>query len=406
MEALTLHLLSTYLKKWSYQENKISISYSFFSELGYERNMVDMRINSPQIMANEFLNNLIYKAKDIIYNTNETEKSPLIKLYNEAEVQRKLSLFLSKILKEFNTNKRSRGRMRMISSRSMDFYYNDYEYEPAEDSVKFYIHLNRGVNKMNGDLWAAAIEELNQALEYNPEHPLANKYLAEAYLKSQQIEEALPYFKKYAEIEQSPESLNHLGHAFIKMGEYEEAIKIFDKIKTIEPDSLLAKIGQAQVAYLRGKPYAAQLDRIGKIDIEWLREYLKSEWVYKIPGYGEDESKMWNAAVAARYLGYERPFDLTKRAFNDELPCYFDSERGTIRFVKAELDNWILINNRFKLDGVEYEVYKDRLSEKELEIGNIRRKRLSSKRKVLKHTNIPSSDEDQRSFLGLDENDN
>jgi tetratricopeptide (TPR) repeat protein len=405
MEVLTLHLLSTYLKKWSYQENKISISYSFFSELGYERNMVDMRINSPQIMANEFLNNLIYKAKDIIYNTNEAEKAPLIKLYNEAEVQRKLSLFLSKILKEFNTNKRSRGRIRMISSRSMDFYYNDYEYEPAEDSVKFYIHLNRGVNKMNGDLWAAAIEELNQALEFDPEHPLANKFLAEAYLKSQQIEEALPYFKKYADLELSPESLNQLGHAFIKMGEYEEAIKIFDKIKKLEPGSLLAKIGQAQVAYLRGKPYAAQLDRIGKIDIEWLREYLRNEWVFKIPGYGEDESKMWNAAVAARYLGYERPFDLTKRAFNEELPCYFDSERGTIRFVKAELDNWIAINNRYKLDGVEYEVYVDRLSEKELKIGTTRHRRSSSKRKLMKHSNIPSSDEDQSSLLGLDASD-
>ena len=71
----------------------------------------------------------------------------------DPETQRKLNLFLSKILKEFNTNKRSRGRVRMISSRSMDFYYNDFEYEPLSDQEKFYVHLNRGVNKMNGDLF-------------------------------------------------------------------------------------------------------------------------------------------------------------------------------------------------------------------------------------------------------------
>ncbi len=73
-----------------------------------------------------------------------------------------------------------------------------------------------------------------------------------------------------------------------------------------------------------------------------MREYLKKSWEYKLPGYEEDETKMWNAATSARYLGYDRPFDLTKRAFNDEVPCYFDSERGTIRFVKAELDKFFI----------------------------------------------------------------
>ena len=60
--------------------------------------------------------------------------------------------------------------------------------------------------------------------------------------------------------------MNQLGHALIKMGEYKEAINIFNRIKKIEPDSLLAMIGEAQVAYLSGKPYLAQLDKIGKID--------------------------------------------------------------------------------------------------------------------------------------------
>ena len=86
------------------------------------------------------------------------------------------------------------------------------------------------------------------------------------------------------------------------------------------------------------------------------------------------------AATASRYLGYDRPFDLTKRAFNDEIPCYFDSERGTIRFVKAELDQWVEIQNHFRIDNNYYQVYEDRLSAEELKIGNASVKKTKSKK--------------------------
>ena len=142
METGNLHLLSTYLKKWSYQENKLSLSYSFFTEQGYGRDIIDMRIGAPQNMVNEFLNKIVYKAKDIISSQNESINLS-VRFVNETEVQRKLNVFLSKILREFNTNKRSRGRIRMISNRSMDFYYNDFEYEPLDDDTKFYVHLKK-----------------------------------------------------------------------------------------------------------------------------------------------------------------------------------------------------------------------------------------------------------------------
>ena len=177
MEIRNLHLLSTYLKKWSYQESRISVSFSFFTEQGYGRQFIDLRINSPQNMVNEFLNRAIYKVKESLQNTAEGDGDISLRLVNENETQRKLNVFLSKILKEFNSNKRSRGRVRMISSRSMDFYYNDFEYEPLGDQEKFYVHLNRGVNKMNGDLWSAAIDDLRIALSFLPDDPKANKYM-------------------------------------------------------------------------------------------------------------------------------------------------------------------------------------------------------------------------------------
>jgi pentatricopeptide repeat protein len=390
-----IHLLSTYLKKWSYQENRITLSYSYFSETGYTRNKLDMRINSPQVMVNEFLNNLVNKAKEMYVIYSEDNQAPTIKIVNESEVQRKLHLFLSKILKEFNNNKRSRGRMRMISSRSMDFYYNDYEYEPLDNKSKFYVHLNRGINKMNGDLWAAAIEELQLALSFDEDNPLANKFMAQAFIKSHRIEEALPYFKKYADKENSTDSLNELAHAYIKLGLYKEAEEIFNKMKEISPQDILAQIGEAQIAYLRGESYLAKLDEIKNINELFLLDYLKKSWEYKIPGLNSDGSKMWNAATASRYLGYDRPFDLTKRAFNDEIPCYFDPERGTIRFIKEELDRWVEIMNRFGINGVRYELHEDRLTKEELESSIKKVTKKKSKKSSGTQESIPSGKENE-----------
>ena len=379
MDTGNLHILSTYLKKWSYQENRISVSYSYFTELGYGRQVIDMRINSPQNMVNEFLNRSVYKIKESYQNSDKIKGDFTIKLVNETEAHRKLNLFLTKILKEFNTNKRSRGRVRMISSRSMDFYYNDFEYEPLSDQAKYYVHLNRGLNKMNGDLWSAAIEDLKIAISFNDDDPLVNKYMAEALLKNQKVEEALPYFVKYADEEKSLKGYNDLAHAYIKIEKFKEAENVVKKMKKQNSNDLLVKILEAQVAYLQSKPYFEQLDKIKDIDEDWLREYLKKSWDFNLPGHSDHESKMWNAATASRYLGYDRPFDLTKRAFNDELPCYFDSEKGTIRFVKAELDQWVEIQNRYKIDGNIYRVYEDRLSKDEIKIGKTNRKKMKQK---------------------------
>ncbi len=390
MDSVDLNILSTYLKKWSYHDNRISLAFSFFTELGYGRNSVDMRINSPQVMINEFLNNVFYKIKDTYSGKDEgTEIS--VKIVGEAEVKSKLLVFFTKILKEFNMNKRSRGRSRMISSRSMDLYYNDFEYEALDDSSKFYVHLNRGVNKINGDLWETAIEELEKSISISPDDPTVNRYMAHALAKSKQREEAIKYLEKYAKEDKSLESLNELAKGYTKIEQYDKAKKTYTKMKKMNPDDLLAKIGDAQVAYMQGKPFLNKLDKINTTNSEWLKDYLLEDWQYRIPGYKDDDDSKWNAATAARYLGYERPFDITKRAFNNEIPCYFNSEKGTIRFLKEELDNWVEIYNKFNLDNQHYEVHLERLSDKELEaMEKLKKSRKSRKPKTTKDKVVAS----------------
>ena len=395
MDFFNLHLLSTYLKKWSYMDNRVTFNYSLCCEAGYMRSFVEMRLSSPTNMVNEFLNHVFHTAKDKINeanqngsNGNNQEEMPFnnngtnIILVNEPEVKRKLGFFFAKILKEFNMNRRSHGRSRIISTRSLDFYYNDFEFEPLPDEIKFYVHLNRGVNKMNGDLYPNAVEDLKNALAIKPDDPLANKNMAKALMKLGKYEKAIEYLEKSARSEHSDVALHQLAIAYIKLGELDKAEAIYDEIEKEFPDSYYALFGKAMIAYKKGKGYRQKLDKIYKANPEWLQDHLKSEWNFHIPGYVDDEKNMWNAATAARYLGFDRPFDLTRKAFNDEIPSYFDSERGTIRFVKAELDAWVELNNRYKLDGQTYETHEERLTEAEKEKGAKKRGRKSKKVKI------------------------
>jgi len=266
-----------------------------------------------------------------------------------------------------------RGRSKMITTRSLDFYYNDFEFEPLEDRIKFFVHLNRGVNKINGDLWTNAVDDFSLALAIDSEDIMANKYMAEALNKLGRYDDAISHLKLYSEAENTPESLTALAVAYIQLNDFTKAEQIFKKLSKDFPDSLLAQFGLAQVAYKQDKKYLKVLDKIFETDPYWLKEKLKKEWDYKLPAYAEAEENMWNAAIAARYLGLERPFDLTRKAFNDEVPSYFDSERGTIRFVKKELDAWVELMNHYQNDGETYQVYADRLTKEELDKAEIKK---------------------------------
>ncbi len=378
MEHNHMYLLSAYLRKWSFADGRISFNYSFCMNDQYVRNQIDMRISAPLNMMNEILNHSFHRAKELVSELAEESDAPQdfnynIVLVSESEVRQKLSSFLSKMLHEYNNNKRSHGRQRMIATRSLDFYYNDYEFEPLPDEIKFYVHLNRGANKISGDLWSNAVDDLSLALAIWPNNVLANRYMAKALNKLNRFEDALTHLRIYAEADKSIESLEDLASAYVHINAFKEAEAVYSQIEKEFPESPIGTFGKAQIAYKQGKGYKTLLDRLYKQDPDWLTEKLKKDWDYKLPGYSDDESQMWNAAIAARYLGFERPFDLTKKAFSNELPSYFDPDKGTIRFVKQELDAWVELTNRYKMEEVDYQTFEDRLTPEELKKAKARK---------------------------------
>jgi len=369
MEQQKLHILSVYLKKWSYGENKITLNYSFCIGENYHRKHRDLKLAKASNMVNEILAQIIKDSK------SSEEKGLQVKLVNEGEVKKKLNAFFQKIGKEFNQNKKSRGKSRMISSRSVDFYYKDTEYEILEDGIKFFVHLNRGLNKVNGDLWSNAISDFKLALKFKPENVTVNKHLALAYNKLGQFSDAVTPLKIYVDSEHSAESLNTLATAYINLEEFDKADEIYKQISDEFDDKITALFGRAQIAYKQGKDYFSFLDEINKEYPTKLVERLKNNWEYRLAN--EDLQTAWNASTAARYLGFERPFDLTKKAFNQEIPCYFNADKGTIRFIKEEIDCWIELRNRYNLDGSKYKVYANKLTAEEK--GTKRKKKQTAK---------------------------
>jgi tetratricopeptide (TPR) repeat protein len=378
MEPVNIYILSVYLKKWSYGENKLTINFSYCTDSQYERGQVSLKIASPHNLANELMNFVFTEAREK-FNGDNDENNVNVVLVNESEVLQKLTGFFSKINREYNNNKRSSGKSRMITSRSLDFYYNEYEYIPLDDTIKFFVHLNRGVNKINGDFWSNAIEDLKLALEIKAEHPLVNKYLAKAFTKLKKYEIALKYLEKSVEFDNNVENLCALANAYIKIGKYKEAEDVLKRIDELDPDSLYSKFTKALLAYKQGKGYKSKLDKLYKSDPEWLKEKLIKDWDYKKSGNGDAEIK-WNAATAARYLNIDKPYELTKKAFNNEVPCYFNSESGIIRFVKDELDEWVELMNRYELDDNKYSIHPERLDASELKKVKTKAKKSTNKK--------------------------
>ena len=359
-EQKDVYLLSCYLKKWSYTENKLTLNYSFCWDGHYQRRHKEFRLGNPVAMTSELLEQIVKDARYILSQSDE-EKRWHINIVNYNDAKPKTIAFFSKIVKEFKNNKRSNGKSRMITARSLDFFYHDHDYDKLPENMKFFVHLNRGMNKVNGELWANALVDFKIAQKMNPESTVLNKFMSMAYSKLGEFDKAIRPMELYARAEPSIASLTALAQAYIHLEEFEKADAIYQQIADNYEEKELALFGRAHLAYKQGKDYLPFLEELFEHDPNWLQEKLKSDWEYKLMPAKKRTVTRWNASTAARYMGFERPFDLTRKAFSHEIPCYFDHEKGTVHFVKEELDCWIDLRNHFNLDGATYQVYEDKL---------------------------------------------
>lgn len=357
MIKVNINILSVYLKKWSFDEGRFTLNYAFSANDSYNRCCRVFRISKTERLIDE----LIQQVKDdSVLALAKKVKGPFeLEILQTDQMHLLLKTYFENIIKEFRDKKNASGKSRMKLSRSMDLYYKASEYATLSNQVKFYVHLNRGMNKINGELWGQAVTDLLHAHKFNPKDAKLNKYLAMAYNELGKFSRAILPMQIYATAENTSESLNALAAAYINMDNYEKAEKVYEDIAQKFDEAQLTNYGRAVIAYKQGKKYISFLDKIKKADALWLTKKLKNDWDYSLCNL--ETHTDWNTAAAARYLGFNRPFDLTCKAINHEVPCYYDQDKGTVRFIREELDCWVQLHNRYNLDGRKHDVFVDRL---------------------------------------------
>jgi len=118
-------------------------------------------------------------------------------------------------------------------------------------------------------------------------------------------------------------------------------------------------MGMAQIKYARNESsYLELLDRLYSSEPQWVRKWLGEEFNFRI--YISPKTLL-SPIQAANYLGYSKVFELTQKAFRNEVPSHFNPNKARMSFFKEELDNWALVLNRFQ--GLEEEIalYPDSL---------------------------------------------
>ena len=71
MDSTDIYLLSVYLKKWSYNDNRFTINYSFSIEnYEYQRKYIDLRAGRNQNIVDDILNQLLRDAKQLSDDKN------------------------------------------------------------------------------------------------------------------------------------------------------------------------------------------------------------------------------------------------------------------------------------------------------------------------------------------------
>jgi tetratricopeptide (TPR) repeat protein len=174
------------------------------------------------------------------------------------------------------------------------------------------------------------------------------------------------FYEKFAEVENSQRAWLELAKSYRKGKLFDKSEAIYQQVLAEDPTNKEARIGIAQIRYaLQNEAYQQILDELHKEDPEWLCEWLKEEFNFRI--YTNNKT-MLSPIQAAKFLGYDRIFDLTQRAFKNELPSHFNPGRARLTFYKEELANWANTLNRYNCSGEEIKLYPDRINEADVEV--------------------------------------
>ena len=357
-------LLALNVRKWDYDSQRISLNTFFVLDDEEQSHLFDLSITQVPDMVEEFLGKVAMgcrkKMKSAVPEGEEIE----IKYTNETLIRQKLYNYFRRVMMELNNPKRKRGQSRMIFTTHMDVYNESQDISFLPQIIQFFVALNWARKYYEKENYQQAVEPLRKLIDIKPDFGLGYKLLARSLKKIRRYEEAMQYYQKYAEVDNSLDAWLDLAKSYRKGKVFDKAEEIYARVLKEHPDEKEAKIGMAQIRYAKNKDgYLEILDELYQNDPGWMKNWLLKEFNFRI--YISPKTLL-APHQAAGYLGYSKVFELTQKAFRNEIPSHFNPNRAKMSFFKEELDSWALVMNRFKVFPEEIVLYPNTIDPREI----------------------------------------
>ncbi len=364
METYDVTLIALDIRKWDLESLRLYITTYVVLDDEEKVQQLELAITQPPEMVEEFLGKVRVGCEQKMRKELGPEAEFQIVLANETFLRQKLYNYFRRILMELNNPKRRKGQPKMIFTTHMDVYNENQDISFLPIVIQFYVVLNWARKYYDKEDYQRAVEPLRKLIQIKPDFGLSYKWLARSLKKIRKYDEAIKYYEKYAEVEGNLESKLDLAQSYRKGKLFDKAEAIYQEILKEDPKNKEARIGLAQIRYAQNNPeFMSMLEELYQEDPEWLKKWLKEEFNFRI--YISQKTPL-QPLQASRYLGYEKVFEMTQKAFRNEIPSHFNPNLAKMSFYKEELDNWAMVMNHFQVFPEPIQLHPETLPLEEL----------------------------------------
>ncbi len=356
-----INLVALEIKKWDLETQKITTISYFVLDNNEESLIFDVSILPPPEMVEEYLGKLRFEAAQKLQNGLGEEVE--VDFDNETFLRQKIYNYFKRINSELNNPRRKKGQSRMIFTTHMDVYNENQDVSFLPSRLQFFVVLNWARKHYEREDYKKAVEPLRKLIKVDPGFGKGYQWLARSLKKIRKYDEAMRFYEKYAEVENTTEAWLDLAKSYRKGKLFDQSEKIYQRILKEEPQNMEARIGIAQIRYANNNlEYLEILDALYKENPEWTRQWLVEEFNFRIYN---GEKQLLSPVQAAKFLGFSRIFDLTQKAFKNEVPSHFNPSKARLSFYKEELENWANIMNRFQCLPEPVQLFPEKISQAE-----------------------------------------
>jgi tetratricopeptide (TPR) repeat protein len=340
-------LFSTDLVKWN--ADRMQVTYT--GNMLYKDSVFTESFDVDLTNISKSIENFVFSMKKYVVENYEVNEEQ-VDVRDSKMLTDSLKKLFTKTSKELSQSKNKSGKRGSITRYNL-FYLKESELAKLNDDEKFLAYIDIIDRKAQKEQFNQVASYISEALKLKPNNEKILFYQAKYLLSTNKTDEAAKYFESY--LENNPnnvEILTELAGIYTGAKDFKKAENTFSRILKLEPKNMNALVAKAQIKYFRKQKYKSELNKIKELDSEWLKEYLKKNWDYKLSDTKED----LNPRQASELLGFSNPIEIARMVIKNEIPAFYHAKSARMMFSREELEAWIEILNEYELNEFNLEL--------------------------------------------------